>query len=132
MRRVAGSAVIISLFVFLLSLPLLHLHPGGVVTFGAVIHWHMTHAADVHIDGTAANPILNGADSHDGKAVPFEISSLCAASAVQAPVSDFLATLPAIERILPQAPFVSFREPDPRAQAPPGLLIHLSFRSPPA
>jgi hypothetical protein len=112
-------------------MPLLHLHPGGVVTSGAVIHWHMPHAADVHCDGTA-DPILDGSDSHDARAVPFEISSLCAAPAVQAPISDFLAMLPATERSTPQTPFVSFREPDPRAQAPPGLLIHLSFRSPPA
>ena len=132
MRQVAGNVIIISLFTFLLSLPLLHLHPGGVLTCGAVIHWHMPHDADVRREGMVASPILDGADSHDAKAVPFEISSLGAAPAVQAPVSDFVATLPTMERISPDAPRVSFTEPDARAQAPPGVLIHLSFRSPPA
>jgi hypothetical protein len=132
MRRVAGSLIIIALFTYLLSLPLLHLHPSGVLAIGAVIHWHMPHDADVHCEGITASPILDGADSHDAKAVPLEISSLCAAPAVQAPVSDFLALLPTTERITSQAQFVSFFKPDPRAQAPPGILIHLSFRSPPA
>lgn len=132
MRRVAGSAVIISLFIFLVSLPLLHLHPGGVHPLGAVIHWHMPHTADVHHDSIAADPIVDGADSHDVRAVPLEISSLCAASPGQAPVPEFSTMLPTVERISPDALCVSFAEPEPRAQAPPGVLIHLSFRSPPA
>jgi hypothetical protein len=132
MRQVAGIAAIVSLVIFLVGLPLLHLHPGGVPTHGAMIHLHMPHDADVHLDGDPANPILNGADSHDARAVPFEISSLCASPVVQAPASDFVAMLPTAEPITPRAPFVSFTEPDPRAQAPPGVLIHLSYRSPPA
>jgi len=132
MRRAAGSAAIISLFAFLLNLPLLHLHPGGALTLGTVIHWHMPHDADVNCHSSLANQILGDGDSHDAQAVPFEISSLCAASAVQAPVLELFATLPTMQWISPEARCLWVMEPGPRAQAPPGVLIHLSFRSPPA
>ena len=131
MLRVAGGAVIIAVFIFLLSLPLLHLHPGAVHTLSAVIHWHMPDDADAHHDSAAADPIVDSADSHD-LAVPFEISSLCAASEVQLPAPELFAMLPTTEQMPPDAPRVSLKEPDPRAQAPPSVLIYFAFRSPPA
>jgi hypothetical protein len=132
MHRVLGALLAISLFLFCLGLPILHLHPGGAPKLSAVIHWHMPHAADVHHEGAPADPIIGDADSHDAKALPFEISSLCAASTVQPPIPDFLAILPPAQRITLRAPFVAPKEPEPRALAPPGVLIHLSLRSPPA
>ncbi len=132
MRRVAGGLVIVSLFSFLLSLPLLHLHPGLGHTLSVVIHCHMPHSHDVHHAGTLADPFLDDVDSDELEAVPFEISVLCAAAAAQAPVPEFIAMLPLVLRMEPDMARVSFAEPDPRAQAPPGILIHLTFRSPPA
>jgi len=132
MSRVLGGVVIISLFLFLLSLPLLHLHPGLGHTPGAVIHCHMPHAAEVHHGNAAAGPFLDDLDSDELKSVPFEISALCAAAAAQAPVPRFSAMLAIVLRVEPDLQFESYTEPDPRAQAPPGILIHPSFRSPPA
>jgi len=132
MRRVVGSVVIISLFLFLLTLPLLHLHPGERHTLSAVVHCHMPHAAETHPGGDEADAILEDVDRDELKALPFEISALCASAAAQAPVPEFSAKLPMLLRMGPDMPCVSFAEPDPRAKAPPGILNHPSFRSPPA
>jgi len=132
MRRVVGSTAISSLFLFLLTLPLLHLHPGVRHTLSAVIHCHMPHAAEIHHGGTTARPILDYVDSDELNAVPYEISALCAAASAQAPVPEFYAMLPMVLRVESDMPLVYFAEPDPRAQAPPGILNRPSFRSPPA
>ena len=132
MRRAVGSVVISSLFLFLLTLPLLHLHPNLKHTLGAVIHCHMPHDAEIHHGGATAGPILDDVDSDELRALPFEISALCAAAAAQAPVPEFCAMLPMVLRMGPDMPSVCFTDPDPRAQAPPGILIHPSFRGPPA
>jgi hypothetical protein len=132
MRRVVGSAVIIFLFLFFLSLPLLHLHPGLGHTIGAVIHCHMPHAAEVHHGSSAAGSFFDDVDSDELKAVSLEISALSAAVAAQAPAPEWSAILPIGAGMEPDSRFESCTEPDPRAQVPPGILMHLSLRSPPA
>lgn len=134
MRRAVGSAAISSLFLFLLALPLLHLHPGVRNTLSAVIHCHMPHDAEVHHGGTAADPALDVVDSDELQAVPFEISALCGAAPAQAqaPVPDYSAIIALALPIEPEMPCVSFKEPDPKAKAPPAILNHPSLRSPPA
>lgn len=132
MRRVAGSGIIISLIIFLLGLPLLHLHPVSSHTSSAVIHCHLPHTPGVHRGSSEVGPIVDDGDSDGIRAVPFEIPSLSAASEAQAPVPGFSATLAISLPMEPDTAGEPVAEPRPRAKAPPGVLIRLSFRSPPA
>jgi hypothetical protein len=132
MRFLVSGIAILSLFLMAISLPLLHLHPALENDLGALIHCHMPDPADNHHAGAASGRILDDADSAEPREVPFEISALAAAASAQPPAPELSAVLATLQHIESDRGTVSFIEPDPRAQPPPGTLLHLSLRSPPA
>lgn len=131
MRRVAGGFSIQSLFLFFLTLPLLHLHPGLDSATSAVVHCHVPHNPGAHHAESGSVPILDSVDDDGLNPLPFEIFAVYDAAA-QVASPDFAAILPIRSQVELDAPYVFIPEPESRAQPPPGHLINLSFRSPPA
>jgi hypothetical protein len=128
-----GSILITSLFFFLLSLPMLHLHPGTQHRCDPVIHSHMPHAAGVHYHRNAIGRTIEDDDDGELEEIPVEISAVCPpAIAPAAPAVDFLALLPMDLAVKPdlESEFVAI--PEPVAQPQPVFWSRFSPRSPPA
>jgi len=133
MRRIVAGILEISLFLFALSLPMLHLHPSAPHDHDAVIHAHMPQTAGAH-EARKGNFSRNfeANDPSELRSVPIDICALCPTD--QSPASDLtISALPApVIRATPTPDPEYFTEPESKAQAPPGISIHFSLRSPPA
>lgn len=132
MRRTAGSALIVSLFLFLLSLPTLHLHPAAEHDHVAVIHSHMPQRAGADSSGSAQGQGAEGYEASDFESVPVDVSALCPSGLSPAPVPEVSVLLTADFSVEPDLQPEYFQPPDPNAQGPPGVLIYHPLRSPPA
>jgi hypothetical protein len=131
MRRATASTLIASLFLFLLSLPTLHLHLSAGHDHVAVIHSHMPQTS-ADSSGSAHSQDAEGHEAGDFQSVPIDISALCPSALSVAPVPEFTVLLTAVFSIEPDPQPEYFQAPDPNAQGPPGVLIHHPLRSPPA
>jgi len=132
MRRAVGGTLMVSLFLFLLSLPMLHLHPAAAHHHNAVIHSHLPPAHAVDGSGSAHARDVAEYEASDFESVPVEISALCPSGLSQAPGPE-LSALPTVRvSIEPGLEPEYLRPPDPKAQAPPAVLIYHTLRSPPA
>ncbi|MBP1598246.1 MAG: hypothetical protein H6Q05_3623 [Acidobacteria bacterium] len=132
MRRVAGSALIASLFLFLLSLPMLHFHPAAEHEQNAVLHSHMPQSGGADSSRIALGQDAEGNEPSEFESVPIDISALCPSGLSPAPAPDLAVLITADVSIDPDPQSECVRLPDPKAQAPPEVLIYHSLRSPPA
>jgi hypothetical protein len=132
MRFVSCSALILSLLLFSISLPLLHFHANVESAASGLIHWHMPDAVEAIHGGVSEDSTLDSGNSSKHEAVPFEIRMLHAAPAAQIPTPEISAVLVTALPMESHAQHPLFVEPIPRGQAPPGISTPLSFRGPPA
>ena len=127
-----SSILITSLFLFLLSLPMLHLHPGSRYECESVIHSHMPHVAGFHHHRNAEGRSVED-DDDELEEIPMEISAVCPSAITPvAPPLDFSALLQMDLAVDPDLHIEFLSSPDPNAQPPPVYWVHLSPRSPPA
>jgi hypothetical protein len=132
MRPAVCSILITSILMFLLGLPMLHLHPGTEDDCDAVIHSHMPHAAGVHHHRNSEDRSVDEDDHDEFKSIPVEISAICPPAPSLTPPLELLAFLQMELGINLDLRLEFFPDPDPKAQPPPVPLVHLSPRSPPA
>jgi hypothetical protein len=132
MRPVIGSILMTSLFLFLLGLPMLHLHPGTRHDWDAVIHSHMPHEAGVHHHRNALDRCVDEDDHDELESIPIEICAISTSVLSNASPLELLALLQMDLVVNPDLRFEFFSDPDPKAQPPPVPLVHISPRSPPA
>jgi hypothetical protein len=133
MYRVVAGTLVFSLFLFLLSMPMLHLHPAEHHDHDAVIHAHMPHAAGAH-DAHQGNSSkeIGAREPSELQSVPIHVCALCPTDVSPAP-DLAVALLPTFAmRIEPGPEFECVAEPESKAKSPPGFLIQISLRSPPA
>jgi hypothetical protein len=128
MQLAARTTLIISVFLFFLGMPMLHMHSDSQHDRDAVIHSHMPQTAGTQdADRTLHDPNSEAEDS-----IPIEISALTPVHPSPAPV---LATAGLSECILPvelETQYEFIANSEPKAKGPPGHMIVYSLRSPPA
>ena len=139
MRRWVVGGLAVSMFLFMLGLPFLHLHPAGQEDHGHLAVYHHQAIVHTHIpSGTAGDSragttgSIGGPDAPDeSDALPLDFAALHFApcSHHHLPSALFVAVLSLPK---PEYPAGFVFTPVPEAQPPPAFLKTRSLRSPPA
>ena len=138
MRRWVVGGLAVSMFLFMLGLPFLHLHPAGQEDHGHLAVYHHQAIVHTHIpSGTAGDSragttgSIGGPDDPDeSDALPLDFAALHFAPCSHHLPSALLVAV--LSPPKPEYPAGFLFTPSPEAQPPPAFLKTRSLRGPPA